>query len=135
MHIRSGGSRLVQWVRSLSPLHACKRNDTEDAAAAAADQKTDDVHHNKSDESKQIHKRIATVTAAIIPTIVVPKHPDTANDDPNEQEDWEEGLEAAATSVGIVWPTLLLAFSLLLAENTLDDVDDGLHKAHNSKHN
>ena len=73
----------------------------------------------------------------ILPFIISTKHPNTTDNKPDEQEDEQNTLETTRTPVeaALHRRRLLVAFFLLCAEQSLEDVDDGVEETHTPKDN
>lgn len=133
------------WVVSVSRSKCCT---AEEAAAAEAEEPTNGVDHDQSDEGEQVwdwvaeagwHRIDAWITAHrhlnTPPGIVVPEDPHTTHNDPDKQENRNQSLKATKAIATTALVTVLITTVLLAEQTPPNDVHDRLEKTERAEHN
>jgi len=125
------------WVVSVSRRKCCT---AEEAAAAVAEEPTNGIDHDQSDEGEQVWDWVAvaewhrTVVWWIMahpitpPDIVVSEDPHTTHNDPDKQENRNQSLEATKAIATTALVTVLITTVFLAEQTPPNNVHDRLEE-------
>ena len=125
------------WVVSVSCRKCCT---AEEAAAAEAEEPTNGIDHDQSDEGEQVWDWVTVArrnTAHLItpPGIIVPEDPHTTHNDPDEQENRNQSLEATKAIATIALVAVLITTVFLAEQTPPNNVHDRLEETERAEHN